>query len=691
MSEKSMSEKKESLNSTSQKPPKHPSSDVSSSSSSNGNKRKGSIWWSHFDRMVDDINYAKCKYCDTKIGCAAKNGTTPLANHIKRCKQLPANMDKKQKLMRVETKTIVRDDGVFETISLPSCWQFDQTTCRKALARMIIVDELPFAFVEHEGFIYFCKCLNPAFSIPSRKTIARDCYRFFIEEKRKLKTIFETLSSRISLTTDAWTSGQNLSYMCLTAHFIDENWVLHKRIINFCPLAGHSGHLIGRGVEKCLIDWGLKKIMTVTVDNASSNDLAVDYLRRRLNHWESSILDGKFLHIRCVAHIFNLVVKDGLKDMDSSIVKVRTIVKYVRSSPARLQKFKSCVEEEKIESKSLVCLDVETRWNSTYLMLESAVKFKKAFDNLIIRDSSCYKEMMKVSGGPNDEDWRRVSHFLPILKIFYDATLMLSGSRYVTCNSCAQSVFAIGLEISNLCKSDDEGCRKMAEQMKLKYDKYWGDILNINYLIFISMLLDPRHKMHLVDWVVRNCFDDTKSTLLNLNVKILIDELFKLYTSSMPQEDKQKSSASNSALNNRNENRQGEVMDFAKLLTSRFQMEVGFDHPQRNKSELDKYLEEPLENDCENFNILSWWKDNQRRFPILAKMARDVLAIPVTTVASESAFSTGGRVLDSFRTSLTPRIVEALICTQDWERTTKAVVIEESLASLEQLEEGLIF
>ena len=159
----------------------------------------------------------------------------------------------------------------------------------------------------------------------------------------------------------------------------------------------------------------------------------------------------------------------------------------------------------------------------------------------------------------------------------------------------------------------------------------------------------------------------------------------------MPQADKQTSSSSNTALNNRNENHQGEVMDFAKLLTSRFQMEVGFDHAQRNKSELDKYLEEPLENDCENFNILSWWKDNQRRFPILAKMARDVLAIPVTTVASESAFSTGGRVLDSFRTSLTPRIVETLICTQDWERTTKDVVIEESLASLEQLKEGLIF
>ncbi|KAL0376138.1 UNVERIFIED_CONTAM: putative AC transposase [Sesamum calycinum] len=54
------------------------------------------------------------------------------------------------------------------------------------------------------------------------------------------------------------------------------------------------------------------------------------------------------------------------------------------------------------------------------------------------------------------------------------------------------------------------------------------------------------------------------------------------------------------------------------------------------------------------------------RFPILSKIARDILAVPVSTVASESAFSTGGRVLDAFRSSLSPKIVQALICAQDW-------------------------
>ncbi|KAK2648464.1 hypothetical protein Ddye_015953 [Dipteronia dyeriana] len=53
------------------------------------------------------------------------------------------------------------------------------------------------------------------------------------------------------------------------------------------------------------------------------------------------------------------------------------------------------------------------------------------------------------------------------------------------------------------------------------------------------------------------------------------------------------------------------------------------------------------------------------RYPKLAAMARDVLSVLISTVASESAFSMGGRVLDQFQSSLLPNVAEALVCNHD--------------------------
>ncbi|KAK9199246.1 hypothetical protein WN944_014434 [Citrus x changshan-huyou] len=54
------------------------------------------------------------------------------------------------------------------------------------------------------------------------------------------------------------------------------------------------------------------------------------------------------------------------------------------------------------------------------------------------------------------------------------------------------------------------------------------------------------------------------------------------------------------------------------------------------------------------------------RFGTLSQIAKDMLAIPVSTVASESIFNTGGRVVYAFRSSLTPTMVETLIYSQQW-------------------------
>ena len=133
---------------------------------------------------------------------------------------------------------------------------------------------------------------------------------------------------RVSVTTDCWTSQQQDGYMTVTASFIDENWILQKKVISFFKIKGHKGDDIGKSLIKSLVDWGLDRIMTVTVDNASANDSAIGYLRRQLQ--KTTIADGKYLHMRCAAHIVNLIVRDGLKDVDLSVQRVRDVVRYIK-------------------------------------------------------------------------------------------------------------------------------------------------------------------------------------------------------------------------------------------------------------------------------------------------------------------------------------------------------------------------
>ena len=78
------------------------------------------------------------------------------------------------------------------------------------------------------------------------------------------------------------------------------------------------------------------------------------------------------------------------------------------------------------------------------------------------------------------------------------------------------------------------------------------------------------------------------------------------------------------------------------------------------------YLHEPRSKRKSVIHVLDYWKAQRYRFLDLAKLARNILCVPVSTVVSKSAFSLGDRILDQFHSSLSPLIVEALVCTKDW-------------------------
>ncbi|KAG5000544.1 hypothetical protein JHK87_021616 [Glycine soja] len=72
-------------------------------------------------------------------------------------------------------------------------------------------------------------------------------------------------------------------------------------------------------------------------------------------------------------------------------------------------------------------------------------------------------------------------------------------------------------------------------------------------------------------------------------------------------------------------------------------------------------------------------------------MAREVLAIPISNVVSESSFGAGGRIFDPYRSSLTPRMVEVLVCMQDWLKGTSfSMFTDENFKELEKFEQDML-
>ncbi|XP_050160422.1 zinc finger BED domain-containing protein RICESLEEPER 2-like [Malus sylvestris] len=178
--------------------------------------------------------------------------------------------------------------------------------------------------------------------------------------------------------------------------------------------------------------------MTITVDNASVNKVALDQLMMKMNKWENSqaILGGKYLHVRYIAHIANIIVSHGMKKLNNGLLAIRNCVRFVRSSPQRLELFRQVVNGVKLTCKAMVCLDCPTRWNSSFVMLDVALKFKKAFATMAedeenpllayfkeVEDEKdedsviivCQTKGRKRAELPTEKDWSKMEVFVKLL------------------------------------------------------------------------------------------------------------------------------------------------------------------------------------------------------------------------------------------------------------------------------------
>ncbi|CAN1154456.1 Zinc finger BED domain-containing protein RICESLEEPER 2 [Linum perenne] len=425
------------------------------------------------------------------------------------------------------------------------------------------------------------------------------------------------------------------------------------------------------------------------VDNASANDSAIKYLHGKLHGWGTQFLSGNYLQVRCVCHIINLVVQDGLNKIGMSDRRVREEVRWVRASPAREECFRNDVAIKKMKCKKMPLLDVPTRCNSTFSMLDTASAYENALKVLENMESNFVEDLEaktyqgEVIGVPSSSDWESVRVLPSHLKFFSDMTRVASGTSYVTINLFLREV-TMFYHIKKMKRDEETVISTMARSMEEKVEKYWSeDVANVkvNRLVFIRAILDPRKKMEIIPYSFKLIYDPTQCAELVEMVRSELHALFDLYKAEYEKRVNSSQSgsvASSTQTTGVNGGDGGDEDDFEEdqeieddCFTAFYNDNHTGDDP---RAELVKYLAEAREvsstDKKQRFDVLAYWKASALRFPILSEMARDVLAVPISSVASESAFSNGGRVLSNFRSSLTPAIVEALICAEDWLRST---------------------
>lgn len=610
----------------------------------------------HFTRYADKNGKprGKCKYCGKTYAVDhVKTGNSRMRNHMKVCKKY------------IDKANVEEDNQTIQSFTGSSS-EINQEGIEHALARMIIMNGMPLTIVQAEGFREFVSELCPEFVIPSLKAIATICYRMYLDEKEKLRNYFKLTGPRVSLTTDTWTCIRGLTYLCLTAHYIDDDWKLHKVMLNFIPCSTDEAEEVGLQIEKCLLEWGIDKVFSITLDNASCHDATVAYLRSRFVESGTAILGGRFLHMRCVSQILNLVVIERFKELNESVKRVRAAVMCVRVSPDLLKKFYDHVFEMKLGSKKSLYLDTPTKWNSVYMMLKKTLIFKKVYQRFAEEEADFFAEFMSGGSYENiglttERDWVLVERIVKVLDYFHELTLRVSGSSLMATSAFFDEITDVVCLMNEWVKSDDNDLVDIARKMKFKFDKVWGKLENMNMMLYVAAILDPRFKFMYVQFVLKNSYGPEQGEQIANLARSALNDVFEeyknLYSSTPPTCESVKDNDDDPE--NKATHMRAQKMKFQQMI-----YEASLCEP-----ELDKYLNESLEKSSPDFDVISWWKTNGPRFPVLSRLARDVLAMPISSVALDSAFSIGGGVgsiLDESRALLPPNIAQGLICCQNW-------------------------
>jgi hypothetical protein len=240
------------------------------------------------------------------------------------------------------------------------------------LVQWIVFAHISFLQIENKYFRDLLTFLSSSFAsfLPSRNTFRNWVLEEFKTQKKRLRKELKKARSNIHFSFDLWTSSNFYAMIAIVAHFIDSNGCRQTKLLAIRQLKGeHSGENIAEAILQVIKEYRIsKRVGFFVLDNASSNDVAVDHILCSLYPGMSNIA-RKRRRLRCLAHIINLVAKAFLlgpkaDDVDDELFlaqrhsnfqkmgdiwrkhgplgRLQNLIRHIRLTPQRRQKFKSC-------------------------------------------------------------------------------------------------------------------------------------------------------------------------------------------------------------------------------------------------------------------------------------------------------------------------------------------------------------
>ncbi|XP_013709787.1 zinc finger BED domain-containing protein DAYSLEEPER-like [Brassica napus] len=543
----------------------------------------------------------------------------------------------------------------------------DQDHCNHEMSKMIIMHDYPLRVVDH--FAGFLKALRPQFSIPRLDTIHDDCVLMFLSQKQKLSDIIAKIPGGVNLTVDVWSSKQSVGYAFVSGHFVDQDWHLTQLLLNVSVVASpDSDSALNQPLKACLSEWKLEgKVSSITV-----NKNCIDNLRGFLSVKNQHVLNGQLLMGECYAKILSSMAQEALGD-EQLIKKVRDSIKFIKTNEACGDKFDGLKKLFPTDDQYKdLNVDNKTRWDTSYNMLLAGYEHRQLLSCL----ETCYPDYKISSISP--QDWRKIDGLCLCLKVIFQAGNVLTRPKHLTANELYHEMIKLQLKLSHaaMCVEDlDVG--NLANSLWEKFDLYWRGCFLV---LAVAVVMDPRCKMEIIKDNFTELYGEEDAEKW---IKTVSDAVHDLYISygeqnlmdanmEVAQEPETSPQVEQTTESHQHEghhkvekqDHMGDVLlqEGTTLVTigdSLSDFEIFL-------TELNRYLGETLVVGSEDFDVLSWWRVNSTNYPILSKIAADILPIPCSTVSPDSVFDTEVKEMDSYRTSLSSGTLEALLCTKDW-------------------------